>query len=103
MLAVEHIIVCGHYGCGGILAASSLTQFGLIDNWLRHIQDTAHLYSHLLNKIDDAETRVNKLCQLLQFRTHRLIAGNESMRAELELRQGPIIQRIVIRSEDVIT
>src|SRR5476649_2700010 len=49
VLNVEHIIVCGHYGCGGVQAAMETKRHGLIDNWLRHIQDTANLHSHLLD------------------------------------------------------
>src|SRR5437764_2863901 len=60
VLHVEHIIVCGHYGCGGVQAAMDAGRHGLIDNWLRHIQDTAHLYSHLLDTITDPETKLNK-------------------------------------------
>src|SRR5688572_31265356 len=57
VLQVEHIIVCGHYGCGGIQAAMEAKRHGLIDNWLRHIQDTANLHSHLLEAIDDQQER----------------------------------------------
>ena len=64
VLQVEHIIVCGHYGCGGVQAALEDRRHGLIDNWLRHIQDTANLYSHLLDSITDAEGKLDKLCQL---------------------------------------
>ncbi len=64
VLQVEHIIVCGHYGCGGIQAALEDKRHGLIDNWLRHIQDTANLYSHLLDAIADPNEKLDKLCQL---------------------------------------
>jgi len=64
VLQVEHIIVCGHYGCGGIQAAMETKRHGLIDNWLRHIQDTANLHSHLLEAIDDPIEKQNRLCQL---------------------------------------
>ncbi len=64
VLQVEHIIVCGHYGCGGVQAALEKKQHGLIDNWLRHIQDTANLYSHVLDAINEPEAKLNKLCQL---------------------------------------
>ena len=64
VLQVEHIIVCGHYGCGGVQAAMEKTRHGLIDNWLRHIQDTANLYSHLLDAIDDPNEKLDRLCQL---------------------------------------
>lgn len=64
VLQVEHIIVCGHYGCGGVQAALETKRHGLIDNWLRHIQDTANLYSHLLDAIGDPAEKLEKLCQL---------------------------------------
>ena len=64
VLRVEHIIVCGHYGCGGVQAAMEGKRHGLIDNWLRHIQDTANLHSQLLDAIDDPNEKLNKLCQL---------------------------------------
>lgn len=64
VLQVEHIIVCGHYGCGGVQASMEQKRHGLIDNWLRHIQDTANLYSHLLNGIEDPNEKLDRLCQL---------------------------------------
>lgn len=64
VLQVEHIIVCGHYGCGGVMAALEDKRHGLIDNWLRDIQDTAHLYSSVLDAISDDGERVDKLCEL---------------------------------------
>ena len=64
VLGVEDIIVCGHYGCGGVQAAMEGKRHGLIDNWLRHIQDTAHLYASLLDAIEDETERMDKLCVL---------------------------------------
>ncbi|HKG58184.1 MAG TPA: carbonate dehydratase [Pyrinomonadaceae bacterium] len=64
VLKVEHIIVCGHDGCGGVKAAMSNLQFGLIDNWLRHVQDVFHEHEELLAKIDDENERVDRLCEL---------------------------------------
>jgi len=64
VLQVDHIIVCGHYGCGGVAAAMDSDRHGLIDNWLRHIRDTANLHSALLESIDDPNERLNRLCQL---------------------------------------
>src|SRR2546423_3688869 len=64
VLGVEHIIVCGHYGCGGVQAAMEGKRHGLIDNWLRHIQDTAHLYEFLLATIEDENEKLDKLCVL---------------------------------------
>ena len=64
VLQVEHIIVCGHYGCGGVTAALEDNRHGLVDNWLRDIQDTAHLYGSVLDAIRDDGERVDKLCEL---------------------------------------
>lgn len=64
VLQVKHIIVCGHYGCGGVNAALENKRHGLIDNWLRHIQDVANLYENVLAKIEDDNDRLNKLCEL---------------------------------------
>ena len=64
VLQVEHIIVCGHYGCGGVQTAMDAGRHGLIDNWLRHIQDTANLHSHLLDAIANPDERLDRLCQL---------------------------------------
>jgi carbonic anhydrase len=64
VLKVSHIIVCGHYGCGGVKAALNNLEFGLIDNWLRHVQDVMHEHAALLLRIDDDTQRLNKLCEL---------------------------------------
>ena len=64
VLAVKHVIVCGHYGCGGIRAALEKDSHGLIDNWLRHVQDVVRAHDVKLNAIQDVEARVDKLCEL---------------------------------------
>ncbi len=64
VLEVRHVIVCGHYGCGGVLAAMSNKQFGLIDNWVRHIKDVYHLHRDELNAIVDEESRARRFVEL---------------------------------------
>ncbi|MEO1497483.1 MAG: carbonate dehydratase [Planctomycetota bacterium] len=64
MLGVEHIIVCGHYGCGGVQAALADQPLGLIDNWLRHIRDVRQKYLEQLSLIDDPGKRLDALCEL---------------------------------------
>ncbi len=64
VLKVKHIIVCGHYGCGGVRAALLQSRLGLIDNWLRHIQDVAQKHTDRLTSIADENQRVAKLCEL---------------------------------------
>ncbi len=64
VLQVEHIIVCGHYGCGGIRAALEGQRHGLIDNWLRHIQDTIHLHSERLAELEEFDEKLDLLSEL---------------------------------------
>ena len=64
VLRVKHIIVCGHYGCGGVRAALLQSRLGLIDNWLRHIQDVAQKHADRLAAIPDENQRVARLCEL---------------------------------------
>jgi len=63
MLRVEHIIVCGHYGCGGVRAAMQPTELGLIDNWLRHIKDVYSKHESQLAVLDE-DARLDRLCEL---------------------------------------
>lgn len=64
VLRVEHIIVCGHYGCGGILAALRDQKLGLIDNWLRHVQDVRWKHQTQLDGLATDEERHRRLCEL---------------------------------------
>ncbi|MEO5569364.1 MAG: carbonate dehydratase [Bacteroidia bacterium] len=64
VLKVKHIIVCGHYGCGGINAALSNKKFGLIDNWLRHIKDVYKINLDELENIKNPVQRANRLVEL---------------------------------------
>ncbi|HJW93796.1 MAG TPA: carbonate dehydratase [Thermoanaerobaculia bacterium] len=64
VLKVEHIIVCGHYGCGGVLAALRGERLGLIDNWLRHVQDIRATHQSELDALASDEERHKRLCEL---------------------------------------
>ncbi|HEV3468918.1 MAG TPA: carbonate dehydratase [Pyrinomonadaceae bacterium] len=64
VLQVEHVIVCGHYGCGGVQAAMQNLRLGLIDNWLRHVQDVLHAHEALLSAVADEAARLDRLCEL---------------------------------------
>lgn len=64
VLKVKHIIVCGHYGCGGIAAAMGNKQFGLIDNWLRHIKDVYRFHHAELDAITDENERTRRFVEV---------------------------------------
>jgi carbonic anhydrase len=64
VLKVRHIIVCGHYGCGGIIAAHRNAKLGLISNWLRHVQDVAQKHRSALEKLSDETLILNRLAEL---------------------------------------
>ncbi len=64
VLEVKHVIVTGHYGCGGVLASMTNKQFGLIDNWLRHIKDVYRVHADELNAIEDEAKRGDRLVEL---------------------------------------
>lgn len=64
VLGIRHIVVCGHYECGGVLAAVQSKPLGLIDNWLRHIRDVYAIHRPELDAIKDEGARANRLCEL---------------------------------------
>jgi carbonic anhydrase len=64
VLNVKHVIVCGHYGCGGVFAALRDAKLGLIDNWLRHIQDVGAKHRAQLDALADEAKRFARLCEL---------------------------------------
>ncbi|HEX6809730.1 MAG TPA: carbonate dehydratase [Gemmatimonadaceae bacterium] len=63
-LRVQHIIVCGHYGCGGVTAALRDERLGVVDNWLRHVQDVRWKHNRELDALPDYEARRRRLCEL---------------------------------------
>jgi carbonic anhydrase len=64
VLRVGHVIVCGHHGCGGVLAALRGDKLGLVDNWLRHVQDVRGKHQAQLDALDTEADRHNRLCEL---------------------------------------
>lgn len=74
VLKVEHIVVCGHYGCGGVKAAMGNQKIGLIDNWIRHIKDVYRFHADELNAIKDEEKRFHHLVELNVYEQVRNLA-----------------------------
>ena len=64
VLKVEHVIVVGHYGCGGVLSVLEERRLGLVDNWLRHVDDVKHKHAEALRRLDGPQARHDRLCEL---------------------------------------
>jgi carbonic anhydrase len=64
VLQIRHVVVCGHYGCGGVKAALEGERHGLIDNWLRHVEDVRDQHAASLAKLPDDEARWSRMCEL---------------------------------------
>ncbi len=88
-LGVRHVIICGHYGCGGVRAAMDGHRHGVIDHWLQPVRDIAEANAEELSRCADQETRLARLCEF-------------SIRAQVEsLSKTPIIQSAWNRGADV--
>ena len=78
ILKVKHVIVCGHYGCGGVKAALECHPHGLVDNWLRHVRDIHQRHQAALAAILDDSERLRKLCEL-NVREQVINVGNTTI------------------------
>ncbi|WP_143183222.1 carbonic anhydrase [Rubritalea squalenifaciens] len=72
-LKVKHIIVCGHYGCGGVMASMDGHRYGLVDSWIRHIDDVSFRHREELERLE-GENKVNRLCELNAIEQARHVA-----------------------------
>ncbi|MEN3327554.1 MAG: carbonic anhydrase [Acidobacteriota bacterium] len=100
VLKVEHIIVCGHDGCGGVKAAMSNLQFGLIDNWLRHVQDVIHEHEEELAKIEDVNKRLDRLCELNVIEQVRNVARTTIVQSAWQRRQDLVVHGWIYGLQD---
>lgn len=91
VLEVKHIVVCGHYGCGGVKAAMSRHSFGMINKWLRHIKDVYRLHQPELLKIADDEQRLNRLIELNVIEQVNNIAETSIVQRAWKKRTAPHI------------
>jgi carbonic anhydrase len=76
VLKVRHILVVGHYGCGGVRAALARQRLGLIDHWLSPIRELAHTHAAQLDALPDEQTRLDRLCELNVLRQVENVAAN---------------------------
>lgn len=64
ILKIKHIMITGHYGCGGVIAAFNDSRNGLVDNWLCHVKDVKHKHHHQIKQLDNEKAQVDLLCEL---------------------------------------
>ena len=100
VLKVRHIIVCGHYGCGGVRAALEGSSLGLIDNWLRHIQDVRHRHIDFLAALPDNTTRWRALCELNVIEQVRNVARTTLVGDAWKRRQPLMLHAWIYGLED---
>src|ERR1041385_1339941 len=91
VLEVKHVIVCGHYGCGGVLAAMHDRQIGLIDNWIRHIKDVYRIHKEELEEIEDMKARQDRFVELNVIEQVYDLGKTSIIRNSWEKRGGPIV------------
>ncbi len=102
VLKVEHIIVCGHYGCGGVAAAMTNEAHGFLDNWLMHIKDVYSEHENELNKIEDEKARLDRFVELNVVEQVKNLAKVSFVQEEWETRGAPTIHGWVYSLEDGI-
>lgn len=91
VLMVEHVIVVGHYGCGGVRAAMGQKQFGIIDNWIRHIKDVYRLNEKELDAIKDPLERENRFIEMNVVEQVYHLCKTSIIQNAWERRQGPFV------------
>lgn len=91
VLEVQHVIVCGHYGCGGVRAAMGNKQIGLIDNWIRHIKDVYRLHEDELEAIPDMQAREDRFVELNVQEQVLDLSKTSIIQNAWEKRQGPYL------------
>jgi len=100
VLRVRHIIVCGHYGCGGIEAAGDERPLGLIDNWLRHVQDVAKKHETILAATPDIRARRDRLCELNVIEQVANVCGTTIVRGAWQRGQALAVHGWIYRVSD---
>lgn len=102
VLKVKHVLVVGHYGCGGVLAAMTQKKFGLIDNWIRNIKDTYKLYEYELSSISNIDKRGERLVELNVIEQVKNLAKTSVIQEAWANSEFPIIHGLVYDLKDGI-
>lgn len=99
-LGVKHIIVCGHYGCGGVKAAMTPKDLGLLNPWLRNIRDVYRLHEAELDAIADQDARYNRLVELSVVEQCRNVIKTAAIQQSFKKNQYPIVHGWVFDFKD---
>jgi carbonic anhydrase len=99
-LHVKHIIVCGHYNCGGVKAALTSADLGLLNPWLRNIRDVYRLHEQELDAIKEDDKRYNRLIELNVIESCRNIIKTAAVQQSYENNQYPIVHGLVFDLRD---
>lgn len=102
VLKVQHIIICGHYGCGGVSAALDDKSHGLIDNWLHHIEDVYRFHKEEMDKLTDEKERVNLLCELNVIEQVANICKTTTLKNAWKNNQNVTVHGLVYKLHDGI-
>ena len=100
VLKVKHVIVCGHYGCGGVAAAYQDLSFGLIDNWLRNIQDVYQAHKEKVDNVEDEQERLDLLCELNVIEQVATLANTTILRNAWKNNQDVTIHGFIYNLSD---
>mgnify|MGYP003622936266 CR=1 FL=1 len=101
VLRVRHVIVCGHYGCGGVQAALEGAKLGLIDNWLRYVQDVRRKYAGQIEALPEPAERADRLCELNVLEQALHVCGTTIVQDAWEVRgQALAIHAWIYRLDD---
>ena len=100
VLGVEHIMVVGHFGCGGVQAAFEERQLGLVDNWLQSVRDVAHLHRESLSRLADDGARLDRLCELNVLVQARRLCRSTVVQQAWERGQRLVVHAWVYRLND---
>ena len=91
VLNVEHVIVCGHYGCGGVRAAMTQNHFGVMDQWLRNIKDVLHDHRDEISGQGDEDAQVNKLVELNVLTQVKNIQRSHVLQRSWKMNKRPVL------------
>src|SRR6478735_8273430 len=91
VLEVKHVVVCGHYGCGGVLAAMGNKQIGLIDNWIRHIKDVYRMHVDELDLITDIKAKQDRFIELNVIEQVYDLGKTSIIQNAWQKRGGPVV------------